>query len=240
MAEGYGCSSISGLCCGAPEASGPWWIIRTPGANRCKCSRRTHSLPALPRRRTDRSTIICVLSLLALLPIGGSFAVTLIDVVAVAVLPRWSEAVARGQAVVAHHPHGYRFVSRAVGLPGDTLEMRGKTLFINGRAQIESYVRQIDPENDPAAEDMLWQREYLLTTWAAPEPYQPTRDNWGPLVVPSDHYFLLGDDRDNSYDSRYWGFVADTDIIGPPVWIYFSREPPTGRARWGRVGQSLE
>ncbi|MEX0936080.1 MAG: signal peptidase I, partial [Gemmatimonadota bacterium] len=73
--------------------------------------------------------------------------------------------------------------------------------------------------------------------------YRPTRDNWGPLIVPEHRYFVLGDNRDNSEDSRYWGFVRREAIEGRPWFVYYSTEPRRTGAlsvlrdvRWGRIG----
>jgi signal peptidase I len=62
--------------------------------------------------------------------------------------------------------------------------------------------------------------------------------NWGPLVIPADRYFLLGDHRDASYDSRYRGLIAGEQLVGRPEWVYFSREPAAG-IRWRRLGRAI-
>jgi signal peptidase I len=144
--------------------------------------------------------------------------------------------IPRGTPVVYHDRAGFRAVSRAIGLPGDTVEMRGKALYINGQAQRESYVHHIDPHGDPADSLMLWQREFLATPVQS---YEPTRDHWGPLVVPEGYYFILSDNRDFARDSRYIGLVAREQIIKRPVWIYLSRGDETERIRWGRIGQGI-
>ncbi|MFQ5538381.1 MAG: signal peptidase I [Gemmatimonadota bacterium] len=160
-------------------------------------------------------------------------------------LPAWAEP-RRGDVIVFNPPHDptKNYVKRVVGIPGDTLQMRGKILFVNGRAADEPYARYGARMGDVAHPDMNWQMRYLAP--GAPTPYHPTRDNWGPIVVPRDRYFVLGDNRDNSEDSRYWGFVPRDAIRGRPWFVYFSVGPQGRRdsdwlhaARWGRVGHPI-
>ncbi|HEX4936294.1 MAG TPA: signal peptidase I, partial [Gemmatimonadaceae bacterium] len=87
------------------------------------------------------------------------------------------------------------FVKRLVGVPGDTLRMEDGVLFRNGVRLQESYVRHSDPGADPAGEEFRWQRDYLVRTAEASMGYHPSRNNWGPLVVPLRHLFVLGDNR---------------------------------------------
>jgi signal peptidase I len=137
------------------------------------------------------------------------------------------------------------FVKRLVGLPGDTLQMRDGVLIRNGKTVREKYVRHEDPEFDASGEEFAWQRKYLVrTASAAPGAYHPSQNNWGPLVVPPKHYFVLGDNRDNSADSRYWGFVPDSLVTGRPILIYYSYAPDSNQAlawvthvRWKRLGE---
>ncbi len=114
------------------------------------------------------------------------------------------------------------FVKRLVGLPGDTVSMEGGVFFRNGTPQQESYVTHSEPDADPAGEEFRWQREFLVRRVTARSGYHPSRNNWGPLVVPPLHYFVLGDNRDNSLDSRYWGFVPDSLLRGEPMLVYYS------------------
>jgi len=181
-------------------------------------------------------------------------------------LPAWREPD-RGEIVVFHPPHEplKNYVKRVVGVPGDTLEMRAKTLFVNGREMQENYVRHIDPSRDATHSDMRWQRSHLLARgivrdraygeddgWgeggggSPRDDYRPSRDNWGPIAVPEDSYFVLGDNRDNSEDSRYWGFVDRRSIRGQPWRLYFSYDGSAGpnvsllwAIRWERVGQAI-
>lgn len=151
----------------------------------------------------------------------------------------------RGDVVVfdSRTETGVKVVKRVVGMSGDTLEMRHDTLFRNGVRQVEPYVEHTDPASDPASDEMrFWQLQYLApgVDRAA---YRPTRDTWGPIIVPPGQYFVMGDNRDNSYDSRYWGFVDRLVIRGRPLFIYYSFDRESWRVlpfltaiRWGRLG----
>ncbi|HSJ24979.1 MAG TPA: signal peptidase I [Longimicrobiales bacterium] len=152
----------------------------------------------------------------------------------------------RGDVVVFVPPHeaGKNYVKRLVGMPGDTLAMVGKTLYLNGILQDEPAVRHSDP-HDIVAPGMVWQCE-LAGLPAGRDACRPTRDNWGPIVVPDGHYFMLGDNRDDSEDSRYWGFVPRAALKGRPLFIYYSFESASPRAvpwltgiRWDRVGRGV-
>lgn len=155
----------------------------------------------------------------------------------------------RGDVVVFQWPQdpSKNFVKRLVGLPGDTLAMENGVLVRNGARVKEDYVRHTEPGIDPGGEEFTWQRDYLVRTARASTAYHPSRNNWGPIVVPSRHYFMLGDNRDNSLDSRYWGFVPDTLVRGQPLIVYYSYEPDTGgsaaflsRIRWHRLGERVD
>ena len=138
------------------------------------------------------------------------------------------------------------FVKRVVGVPGDTLAMRDGVLLRNGLPQAEAYVSHTDPGADPADQDFRWQRKYLIPTVEAAVGAHPSRNNWGPLVVPADNYFVLGDNRDNSLDIRYWGFVPDSLLSGRPLFVYYSYAPDAAqplawltRIRWYRLGERV-
>jgi signal peptidase I len=150
-----------------------------------------------------------------------------------------------GDVVVFQWPQdpSRNMVKRLVGEPGDTLAMRDGWLLRNGTKVEEPYVRHGDLALDGGAEDFRWQRDYLVRTAQATMSYSPSRNNWGPIVVPPRNYFVLGDNRDNSLDSRYWGFVPDTLIRGKPLIIYYSYRPDSSsreswlaRVRWHRIG----
>jgi signal peptidase I len=140
------------------------------------------------------------------------------------------------------------FVKRIVGTPGDTLEMRDGTLWRNDAAVNEPYVQHTQPEADPAGEEFRWQRAFIVpTARASARGYHPSRNNWGPILVPPRHFFVLGDNRDNSLDSRYWGFLPDSLVRGRPLFVYYSYAPDSvsvldwlTRIRWDRLGTRIE
>jgi signal peptidase I len=161
-------------------------------------------------------------------------------------IPGYS-TVKRGDVLVFDPPHeqDLKLVKRLVGLPGDTMEMRQKILYVNGRPLDEPYVQHQDPHRDDVSPWMSWQRGFLLGEEGDGE-YRPTRDNWGPLLIPPDHYFMLGDNRDTSLDSRYWGLLEGWRLEGRAVLIYFSYNkgslrpfPALREIRWGRVGSRV-
>ena len=154
----------------------------------------------------------------------------------------------RGDVIVFEWPKDRtkNFVKRLVGLAGDTLAMRNAVLIRNGVALAEPYVTHSDPDADPVWDDFQWQGEYLLASANPAVAYHPSRNNWGPLVVPGGQYFVLGDNRDNSLDSRYWGFVPDSLLRGRPEVVYFSFSPDSSNdfawlthVRWTRLGERV-
>jgi signal peptidase I len=111
----------------------------------------------------------------------------------------------------------------------------------------ENYIERTDSLSDASTQDFSWQSQFLTRPQGdSGSVYHPSRNNWGPLVVPDNDLFVLGDNRDNSLDSRYWGFVPDTLVKGQPFVIYYSYAPDTvnrfawlTRVRWDRVGDRI-
>ncbi len=124
------------------------------------------------------------------------------------VLPK--RPVRRQDIIVFKYPGNLSkdYVKRAIGLPGDKIEIKRKQVFVNDIPLNEPYKRHIDPQTFDPAQDAQ-------------------RDNFGPVTVPSDCLFAMGDNRDNSEDSRYWGFVPLANLKGRPWIIYFSYEAET-------------
>jgi len=146
------------------------------------------------------------------------------------------EKILRGDVIVFHYPVDPKqhFVKRVIGVPGDHLRMVNKTVFINGKALNEPYVRFIEPPNNLFRDNFprIDIPAYGLEGKWWLEMRKLVED--GELIVPEGHYFVMGDNRDDSQDSRYWGFVPRENIIGRPLLIYWSvkavTDPPPGMA----------
>jgi signal peptidase I len=116
----------------------------------------------------------------------------------------------RGDIVALWSPENpnMRLVKRAIGLPGETLEVRNRDVYIDGRKLDEPYVIHTD--------DRDFDR----------------RDNFGPVSIPADHFFMMGDNRDNSNDSRFWGPAPRDSFIGKPLFVYWSYEDDAYGPDW--------
>jgi len=129
-------------------------------------------------------------------------------------------------------------VKRLLGGPGDTLQMVADTLIRNGQRLDEPYALHLSDGFQRDEDFRLRQfRERQVPHYVGPDPasYHPTTHDWGPLVVPPGHYWVMGDNRDQSYDSRYWGFLPRAHILGRPLFIYFSVASRPFRIRWNRL-----
>jgi len=136
-----------------------------------------------------------------------------------AVLP--GRDIRRGDVVVFKFPKEPErdFIKRVIGLPGDRLELRRKQIYINGSPLDEKvyahYKRPLTPEGTAPPMEQL--------------------ENYGPVVVPTGQYFMMGDNRDDSEDSRFWGFLPKSYVKGKALFIYFSAGDSFGDVRWGRL-----
>lgn len=145
----------------------------------------------------------------------------------------------RGDIIVFKYPKNpsQNYIKRCVGLPGDTIQIKDKVLLINGKPfKDPPKAKYTDWRICPAGVN---QREIY-------PPGAGNRDNYGPIVVPEDHYFMMGDNRDNSSDSRYWGFLPEDNILGKATIIYFSwdKQIPFYRfydkIRWERIASLIK
>ena len=124
----------------------------------------------------------------------------------------------RGEIVVFIYPHDRSkdFIKRVIGVAGDKIEIKNKKIFINDKEYTDSYGIYSD--------NMIY-----------PSTMQP-RDNFGPVTVPEKSIFVMGDNRDESLDSRFWGFVDLKDVEGKAFIIYWSWNHEEHNLRWQRLG----
>lgn len=161
-----------------------------------------------------------------------------------------SQEIERGDVVVFKYPEqpDILYVKRAIGLPGETLEIRDKAVYIDGQPIEEPYKVHSDPNVNHRSG-----RSHFLS-------FDSQRDNFGPVTIPEESYFMMGDNRDDSADSRYFGFLERKYIVGRPLFVFWSYEDDSDaylrtslpemlalyaervvyfftRTRWSRMGQ---
>ena len=143
-----------------------------------------------------------------------------------AVLP--VAAIRRGDIVVFKYPEDPErdFIKRVIGLSGETIELRDHVIHVNGRAIEEPYAHYLPRPQGLGGGEMT---------------SDDVRDRYGPVVVPAGSVFVMGDNRDNSQDSRYWGFLPKENIKGKALMIYWSFDSSEGglnlftQTRWARL-----
>ncbi|HUE96785.1 MAG TPA: signal peptidase I [Longimicrobiaceae bacterium] len=141
-------------------------------------------------------------------------------------------------------------VKRVIGEPGDTIQMLERVVYRNGDRLVEPYVEPNYLPDEPmqrfGVPSYQWHLEALPEN-VNRQAYTPTRDSWGPVIVPGGHYMLLGDNRDQSLDSRFMGFIPREVIRGKALFIYYSIDPFANRpfprfltaVRWERLGMII-
>jgi signal peptidase I len=128
----------------------------------------------------------------------------------------------RGDIIVFKYPEDESkdFIKRVIGTPGDVVQEISKKIYINGKPIPEPYTIYRDDE--------------ILPKSMGP------KDNFGPIFVPPHKYFMMGDNRDRSHDSRFWGFVDENKIIGDAVILYWSWDGDDSSIRWNRIGRIVK
>ncbi len=154
---------------------------------------------------------------------AGSMKPTLLvgDHILVDKLPKKLDKIERGDIVVFVFPPDPRkdFVKRVIGLPNDLIEIRDKALYVNESLFNENYVIHTD--------------DHMFPSKINP------RDNFGPIIVPDNSLFVLGDNRDASFDSRFWGAVDLSKVKGKVTKIYWSWDEKKSQVRWDRIGETV-
>jgi len=139
-----------------------------------------------------------------------------------------------GEIMVFIPPHQDEyFIKRVVGIPGDRVRYQDKTLYINGKRQNQTFVAQIPPVNPRYLQyrEKLGEVEHMIQR----NPFRDTRvEEW---VIPEGHHFMMGDNRDQSSDSRYWGLVSEENIVGKAVAIWLHKKPGLRLPEFSRNGR---
>jgi len=156
---------------------------------------------------------------------------------------RWSDPK-RGDIVVFYSPKdGKRLIKRVVGLPGDTLAMRQNQLFINGQfIKYESLQKEVidQIELDQQSHNLFFNENLTGKQHAVMfSSSRPSLNTFGPIIIPEGQYFMMGDNRDNSSDSRFFGFVERKLIVGRATMVVISREGSFFHPRWNRFFRDL-
>ena len=127
----------------------------------------------------------------------------------------------RGDIIVFKYPkdESRDFIKRVIGIPGDLLEVKHQKVFINGKPYIDAFARHTESPSE--------------------SPLVP-RDDFGPILIPDGHLFMMGDNRENSQDSRYWGFLDVNKVRGKALIIYWSWNQLKNWVRFERFGKILE
>ena len=141
------------------------------------------------------------------------------------------DPIRRGDIIVFKYPEDPErdFIKRVIGLPGETVELKNKKVHIDGRPLDEPYVHFLFPPTEQGSADGV---SFDFDV----------RSSYGPVTVPEGHYFMMGDNRDNSQDSRYWGFLPASYVKGKALFVYFSFGEAgsglsglLGNIRWNRM-----
>jgi len=148
----------------------------------------------------------------------------------------------RGDVVVFKYPIDDKidFIKRLIAIPGDIVEVRDKNIFINGvkiPITLTSDIGSVDGFQIP---NIYKENFFDVTHDVQFMRANPELRNYGPITVPTCSYFFMGDNRDNSSDSRSWGFVPEKNIVGRALFIWFSWDSERGTIRFDRFGRGIK
>ena len=167
--------------------------------------------------------------------------------------PVWNKVIipdgapSHGQIALFFYPvnHAFTFVKRVIGLPGDHISYINKVLYVNGQKQPQKYIGEVTRLDDFG--NLVTYQEYQEDFFGIKHDIFQRADapaaNFYNIVVPKGEYFMMGDNRDDSDDSRYWGFVPDSDLVGHAlfIWMSWDANSPSWNdyVRWKRIGNKL-
>lgn len=139
-----------------------------------------------------------------------------------------------------YHPE-VDFIKRVIGLPGDHIRYQDKTLYVNGQKLPQQFIKNTTDRDDSGAivDVILKEEDFLGIKHAIYQSQDHPNDDFKDIVVPPGMYFVMGDNRDMSADSRYWGFVPDENIVGRARFIWMSWDGYDYKVRWNRIGKSI-
>jgi signal peptidase I len=162
----------------------------------------------------------------------------------------WRKTPGRGEIVVFDYPGPplpsiedsgggqVKFVKRLIGLPGDQIELKEGRLIVNGRMlpqERSEAARAQDGDHGMGYEEELDGHKYIIR-----RSFPAVKETFGPITVPADSFFMMGDNRDRSNDSRFWGFVPRKNLVGRMRYIYFSWDSDQPQIRWERIGRQVD
>lgn len=160
----------------------------------------------------------------------------------------------RGDVVVFRYPENpaQDYIKRVVGLPGDEVAYRDQRVYVNGELMEQLLLGGYQgPDASPVARlkhEQLGETEHLIVVEPRPPgrrephacPFMQTAGISCTFTVPDKHYFVMGDNRDHSSDSRFWGFVPEANLVGEAFLIWMSWDPERYRINWGRIGDRIQ
>lgn len=149
----------------------------------------------------------------------------------------------RGDIVIFRNPKNpsIDYIKRVIGVPGDTVSYKDKTIYLNGKPLTKTYLgKKLDNDQFGNMYNVSWFSEASDKFTHDIYNHPTVGKEMAEITVPEGHYFMMGDNRDNSEDSREWGFVPDDLVLGKAFLIWMSWDAPAKDVRWKRIGKSID